>query len=679
MLLAGIILGLVAGLVAGGRLENLLAVRLRWTLLIFAALALRLGVEAALLRDVALADQFRVPLLAGAYGLLVVALWANRARPGIGLALVGTVLNATAILVNGGRMPVWDLALEAAGMTPADILSPIHFLVSADDLGAFLRQAGPLGDVIPVPLSVAPNVLSIGDVLLASGLAFFVFASLLREPGEQRGQRAADGAAEPIPHGGVATATATGTGHRVRPATGLAAGFTESISLERPIVFGGSGAGVAAPTPTPTPGAPGGLAEAQRGILARALGHPYVRLAQNGSFGALWVGQLVSLFGDRIHQIALAFLVLGITESAVAVALTFVAATLPNLVLGPVAGALVDRWDQKRVMIVSDLLRAAIVVTLPFAVDLNVLLVYPLVFGLTSISIFFRPARTAVIPRIVRDDELVAANSAIWLGDSMADVLGYPLATLFVTALGAALPVAFWVDAVSYVASALLIVTMTIPPIARATAAALPGIRGLRDDLVVGWRFLRRDAVLFANTLQAIVGQFAIGITIGLMAVYASDALQSDTIDDIARYGLIEAAIGIGNLVGGFAIGLVGARIARGRMIIAGYILCGAAIAGLALTSNVGTAVGLALGFGAANMIFVIPTQTLFMERTPADMIGRVISFRFSAVFGSITLGMAAGGILGELLGPAPVFGIFGIVTMLAGIAGLFSRPLRDA
>ena len=107
MLLAGIILGLVAGLAAGGRLDNLLAVRLRWTLLIFGALALRLGVEAALLRDVAIVDLLRVPLLAGAYGLLVVALWANRTRPGIGLALVGTALNATAILVNGGRMPVW--------------------------------------------------------------------------------------------------------------------------------------------------------------------------------------------------------------------------------------------------------------------------------------------------------------------------------------------------------------------------------------------------------------------------------------------------------------------------------------------------------------------------------------------------------------------------------------------
>ena len=286
-----------------------------------------------------------------------------------------------------------------------------------------------------MPLPLFPNVLSIGDVLLAAGLAFFVFASLLRQP------RLAD-SSQAILDGAVTTAgsTAMGAGRRVRPATGLASSLTDTIGLERPVFLGGSAAGVAVPAPTPTPGAPGGLREARRGVLARALGHPYVRLAQNGSFGALWMGQLVSLFGDRLHQLALVALVGEATQNgAFAVAMVFVAATLPNLVFGPLAGALVDRWDQKRVMVVSDLLRAAIVLVIPVAATVDIVLVYPLVFALTTISIFFRPARTAVIPRIVKEDELVAANSAIWLGDSLADVLGYPLAAIFVAFLGTSL------------------------------------------------------------------------------------------------------------------------------------------------------------------------------------------------------------------------------------------------
>jgi DHA3 family macrolide efflux protein-like MFS transporter len=679
VLLAGIVIGLIAGVAAGGRLDNLLAVRLRATLLIFLALAIRLVTEAALVRGVELADQLRVPLLAAAYGILVAALWVNRSRPGIGLALVGTALNATAILVNGGFMPVWDQALQAAQMTPADILSPIHFLLSADPPLQFLLHAGPLGDVIAIPVPIIRNVLSIGDVLLATGLGFFVFASLLREP-EPESARSDRATSAPDANGGVAVAPGVGAGHRVRPATGLSAGLTSTIALERPLVLGGSAAGVAVPAPTSTPDAPGGLRAARRGVVSRALGHPYVRLAQNGSFGALWVGQLVSLFGDRLHQLALVALVGEATQNgAFAVAMVFVAATVPNLVFGPLAGTLVDRWDQKRVMVLSDVARALLVLLIPAAASVNVLLVYPLVFLLTTVSIFFRPARTAVIPRIVKQDELVAANSAIWLGDSLADVIGYPLAAVFVVFLGSALALAFWVDAVTYLASAALVVTMIVPAVVRKVDEAVPGLRGLRDDLVAGWRFLRGEPVLLANTMQAVVCQFSIGVTIGIMAIYAGEAITSSAIDEGARYGFIEMAIGVGNLLGGLAIGLAGARIAKGRTVIGGYIVYGACVAALALVGNMGAALALTLGMGVANMVFVIPTQALFMERTPNEMMGRVIAFRFSAVFGSMTIAMAVGGIMSDMIGPSAVFAIFGIVTVLGGFAGLLSRPLREA
>jgi MFS family permease len=685
VLLTGLVLGLLAGLAAGGRLDNLLAIRLRWILLIFLALAIRMGTEAALGQDVALVDQLRVPLLAGAHAALLAALWVNRALPGISLALVGTALNAIAMLANGGYMPVWDLALAAAGLTPADIVSPIHRLAQADRAIDFFVQAVPLGDVVPVPLPVLRNVLSIGDVLLASGVGFFVFAGLLRQP--------AIAASGP---GGAAAATAgalvvTGPlagagqdGGTVRAATGLAPELAPelapAIALERPVGLGGSGAGIAVPAPAPSPGAPGGLVAARRGVFARAAGHPYVRLAQNPSFSALWVGQLISLFGDRLHQLALVALVGEATGfSAVAVAMIFFVATVPNLLVGPIAGALVDRWDQKRVMIVSDVARAAIVLLIPAAAAVDIVLVYPLVLALTTITIFFRPARTAVIPRIVKEDELVSANSAIWLGDSLADVIGYPLAALFVAFVGGSLAIAFWIDAATYLASAALIVAMIIPPVVRTVAEAAPGLRGLRDDLVAGWRFLRGEPVLLHNTLQAVVAQFSIGVTIGIMAIYAAESIAPGFVDERARYGFLEMAIGVGNLVGGFLIGLVGARVAKGRMVIAGYIVYGVGVAALALTDNFAMAMALTLGMGVANMVFVIPTQALFMERTPNEMMGRVIAFRFSAVFGSMTVAMAVGGVMTDLLGAPAVFAIFGLVTVIAGLAGLLSRPLRTS
>jgi MFS family permease len=166
---------------------------------------------------------------------------------------------------------------------------------------------------------------------------------------------------------------------------------------------------------------------------------------------------------------------------------------------------------------------------------------------------------------------------------------------------------------------------------------------------------------------------------VGLTPIYAAEVIQGSTFEREAVYAFLETGIGIGNLIGGFLLGLVGARFARGRTIIVGYAAYGACVAGLALTGNLTLAFGLMLGSGIANMIFVIPSQTMFQERTPSELIGRVIGFRFALVFGSMTIAMGVGGILGELFGVTPVVGVFGLLTVAAGLAGLLVPAVRDA
>ena len=457
----------------------------------------------------------------------------------------------------------------------------------------------------------------------------------------------------------------------------VAAGIAEMgevASLQRASLLGGAGGGVAVSAP-PATGAPA--------FGRRVLGHPYVRLALNADFSALWVGQVVSFFGDRINQVAIAFLVFGVTGSPVAVSAVFVAAFLPNLLLGPIAGTFVDRWDHKDVMVVSDLLRAASVLLIPAAASIDIRLVYPLVFAVTSVTIFFRPARTAVIPRIVREDELVTANSATWVGETLADVIGYPVAGIFVAFLGSALALAFWLDALTYVASAILVLTMAIPPVVRAASeaadAARAGIRGVAADLVEGWRFLRGERVLLANTVQGALAQVTAGTTIALTPIYAAEVLSRGSLEGAAVYAFLETAIGVGSLVGGFVVGLVGMRFARGRMVIAGFALYGACVIGLSVTGNIAIAIGLMAGCGVANMVYVIPSQTLFQERTPQELIGRVVSFRFALVTASMSAAMAAAGLLAAGIGVPAVLAISGTITLVTGLAGLLTPAVRDA
>jgi MFS family permease len=247
------------------------------------------------------------------------------------------------------------------------------------------------------------------------------------------------------------------------------------------------------------------------------------------------------------------------------------------------------------------------------------------------------------------------------------------------------------VDSVTYVASAVLIASIAVAPIGR-QAAALAGdaaaaagrgvratIRSLRTELVEGWRFLRSDQVLLANTLQATAGQFMLGIFLALTPVFAADVLATPTLTGEAAYGFIEGAIGAGNLVGGFLIGLIGSRLALGRMVILGYVVTGALVALLPLTGTITLALGVAFGMGAGNLAFVIPSQTLFQRRTPPELMGRVLGLRFSLVFGAMTLAMGVGGVLGEVFGAAPVIGVFGLVTVAAGLAGLAVPAVRNA
>lgn len=703
MLIGGIALGLGLGLVLGGRIDRLADIRLRHLPLLFAALVIRFATEALLNIGFGPADSLRLPLLATAYGLLAFTLWRNRGYPGLALAFVGVASNGLVIVWNMGHMPVWLPALQASGL-PSHLGSPLHVLMADGTAVDFFRQLGPLADLIPIPFWPVQNVASVGDLFLASGLGFFLFATLMRAPEEiERAlveARIARIALGPSPRQGVGLDR---DGFPTAGDTGLSPSLAAAATLDRPRLLGGDAIGLELPSPAApagphagghagglgaeaVAGAPGAaIALPRAGLLERVRDHPYVRLALNGTFSALWGGQMISLFGDRVHQIALSAFVFEVTDSPLAVGLTFLVATIPNLLFSPVAGTFVDRWDQKQVLVVSDILRAALVLLVPVAVLINVWLAYPIVFAVTTVSIFFRPARTAVLPRIVAEDELLAANSAMWVAETLADVINYPLAGLFVVFLAASLPLAFWFDAATYLASAALLATMIVPPLLRRARGEGEAAEGeaapptVLEDLREGWGFLRHETVLLANTLQGTAGQFAIGfLTVG--AIILARAITPSEGDEYrGTYAFMEAAIGLGNLIGGFVLGLVAGRARKGLTVAVAYTAFGVLLVLVGIADAVPMVLALLFGVGVANMAFVIPSQTLFQERTPPELIGRVVSFRFALVFGGMSIAMGLGGVLMDAFSAGSVIALGGILSIVAGLASLLVRAVREA
>ncbi len=206
------------------------------------------------------------------------------------------------------------------------------------------------------------------------------------------------------------------------------------------------------------------------GRLRGVMGRTSLReLLRQPVYRRLWIARTVSQWGDAFNTVALALLVYSLTGSGLGVSGVVLAEILPVLALAPVAGAIVDRLPRVQVMIGADLIRAALAFALPF-VDGSVAAVYAVAVGLSAGAVFFNPAAQSVVPAIVRERELVAANSGLWTAAVISQVVLAPLAGVVVAAFGYTW--AFWINAASYLASAAVLRRLSLPAAAGGIARA---------------------------------------------------------------------------------------------------------------------------------------------------------------------------------------------------------------
>src|SRR5437763_1222744 len=157
--------------------------------------------------------------------------------------------------------------------------------------------------------------------------------------------------------------------------------------------------------------------------MSRSPSHvPYLRVIRSPRYFPLWLGQLVSNLGDTLNYVALVVLVFRLSHSGLAVSALVVAEIVPTLLLGPVAGVVIDRVDRKRLLIAADLVRAALIVALAFTPV--VWGVYAIAALLAAASTVFNPALQAVIPALLSEEERLAANSLAWSSGRLVQIVG---------------------------------------------------------------------------------------------------------------------------------------------------------------------------------------------------------------------------------------------------------------
>jgi MFS family permease len=358
----------------------------------------------------------------------------------------------------------------------------------------------------------------------------------------------------------------------------------------------------------------------------------YFRLVRgNPNFRKLWLAQIVSENGDWFYTLAIYSLLLDLTGKASSVAMALVLQVLPHTLLGPLAGLVNDRFSRRKVMIATDLLRTVIVACMLLVRNREfVWVIYPLLFLETVMVAFFEPARSAVIPNVVAEDDVVVANtlaSATWSFDL---AIGSMLGGIVAAWLGR--DAVFVINSLSFAVSAFLISRMSFVESHADAASRHP------EDQAAGWpairagfRYIIRDPKLAALVSlkggMSIVGTSWVLFPVMAMRVFAIP-ISGITPQRAALFGmsLLMGARGVGALTGPlFASRWTGQRQPSLRMaVLVGFVIGGIGYIALGNVRSVWAAVAvIVLAHSGTSTVWVFSTTLLHLN-TDDRFLGRV-------------------------------------------------------
>jgi DHA3 family macrolide efflux protein-like MFS transporter len=389
-------------------------------------------------------------------------------------------------------------------------------------------------------------------------------------------------------------------------------------------------------------------------------------MLKNRNFVLLWISQCISSAGDAFTFLALSIRIndfyADAGESARALGLILIAFALPQLILGLFAGTMVDRWNRKWIMVGSDVVRVLIVpafILIQTPADLP--LAFTIAFLASTFSVFFYPARTALLPGLVSENELMTANGWMQMGNTIAKLTGPVLAGIVVSQWGS--NIAFAIDSASFLVSAILL--FGIKGVVTRVAVDSDSDRSPWNDLKEGVRYAVKSRLLQGVTLGIAIAMLGLGAVNVLFIPFLRHIFQAP----IEALGGLEAAQGAGMLLGGLLIGALGKRM---------HPILVAVLAMLILGLSIGL-FGFAPAYSYAFILlplagFTLPPinaslQTLLQRGVPNKILGRAGSVMDMAISVANLFSMGVAGWLGDLIGLRETFILSGAMLMLGGLA----------
>jgi predicted MFS family arabinose efflux permease len=369
--------------------------------------------------------------------------------------------------------------------------------------------------------------------------------------------------------------------------------------------------------------------------------------------------------------VIVAWLVYSGTGSAYAITALGVVEFLPTLTFGIFAGALIDRYDRRSLMILADAVRAALVLALAgylWLFGLNLVVVLAAILGVATFSAVFRPASNALLPKLVGRAELPDGNGLLLAGTTAAQLVGSPLGGVVLIAAGSTVGLAY--NSVTFALSAVLLAAIAIP-MAGASDTASP--TSLWSEVREGMRFLRSQNALLWITLTAMAANFFLGMYATYAVIYASTQLHAGP----AVFGILLGANAAGFGIGAVLVGRLHVDHRAGLAFSISWGSSGVAILLLALVYSVPVAILLvaasAILGGFGNTVWLSAVQ----QTVPDRFLGRYFSLDEAGSFAMIPLGQIAGGILITWHGISFAYAVGGIGSALASFSLLLHPGAR--
>jgi MFS family permease len=380
-------------------------------------------------------------------------------------------------------------------------------------------------------------------------------------------------------------------------------------------------------------------------------------------FALLVAATLASGLGTWVAFVALTVDVWDRTHSSVWVSALLAADFLPLVAVGLLLAPLVDRLSRKRVMVVADLVRCGVFVLLPFATGPGMIVLLAAVAGFASG--FFRPALYAGVPNLVDDEDLPQANSLLQAVENVTWMLTPPLAGVLVGTFSP--EPAYWINAASFLVSALLLVRIPGSKLQAARAVSAGHVR----DLLAGIRLVLRSRPLLTVFVAWNVFFLAFaGINVAEIS-FARDALDAGDFG----FGLLIGASGLGLVLGSFFAGTLVERHPLATVYGGSIGLLALAAGAAAISPVIWVAAAFMVAVGVGNGVAVV-CNALFVQRgAPDEFRGRAFTIIMSSNYAVLGVAMAAAGLLTDAVGPRWVWGLSALFAGLAAVLGFWLAP----